>query len=66
LRRLLNLGQLIQSHALSYFYLSAPDLILGMDHPPDKRNVFGLAESNPNLLGTALPCASLARKSSHI
>ena len=50
LRRLLNLGQLIQSHALSYFYLSAPDLILGMDHPPDKRNVFGLAESNPQFV----------------
>ncbi|MDX9835011.1 MAG: nickel-dependent hydrogenase large subunit, partial [Desulfobulbus sp.] len=38
LRRILNLGQLIQSHALSYFYLSAPDLLLGMDHPPETRN----------------------------
>ena len=29
LRRILNLGQLVQSHALSFFYLSAPDLLLG-------------------------------------
>lgn len=47
LRRLLNLGQLIQSHALSYFYLSAPDLLLGMDHPAETRNFFGLAQLEP-------------------
>ena len=47
LRRILNLGQLIQSHSLSYFYLSAPDLLLGMDHPPATRNFFGLAASEP-------------------
>ena len=47
LRRLLNLGQLIQSHALSYFYLSAPDLLLGMDYPAANRNFFGLAARDP-------------------
>ena len=47
LRRLLNLGQLIQSHALSFFYLSSPDLLLGMDHDPATRNFFGLAAANP-------------------
>jgi len=47
LRRILNLGQLIQSHALSFFYLSAPDLLLGMDHPPESRNFFGLAANDP-------------------
>ena len=31
LRRVMNLAQLIQSHALSFFYLSSPDLLLGMD-----------------------------------
>ena len=29
LRRLMNLGQIIQSHALSFFHLSAPDFLLG-------------------------------------
>jgi NAD-reducing hydrogenase large subunit len=50
LRRLMNLGQLIQSHALSFFHLSAPDFLLGWDAPPAKRNVFGLAAMNPDLV----------------
>jgi NAD-reducing hydrogenase large subunit len=46
LRRILNLAQLIQSHALSFFHLSAPDFLLGFDYDVAKRNVFGLAEKN--------------------
>src|SRR5579883_2480102 len=34
LRRMMNLGQMLQSHALSFFYLSAPDLLLGFDSEP--------------------------------
>ena len=49
LRRLMNLGQIIQSHALNFFYLSAPDLLLGFDYDPAKRNVFGLIEAKPDL-----------------
>jgi NAD-reducing hydrogenase large subunit len=49
LRRLMNLGQLIQSHALSFFHLSAPDFLLGWDSPQAKRNVFGLIASNADL-----------------
>jgi NAD-reducing hydrogenase large subunit len=49
LRRLMNLGQMIQSHALSFFHLSAPDLLLGWDCPPEKRNVFGLIGTHPEL-----------------
>lgn len=45
-RRLANYAQLLQSHALSFFHLSSPDLLLGMDAPPAKRNVFGLLESD--------------------
>ena len=41
LRRLMNLGQIVQSHALSFFHLSAPDFLLGWDTPPAQRNVFG-------------------------
>ncbi|MDD2462659.1 MAG: Ni/Fe hydrogenase subunit alpha [Desulfobulbus sp.] len=44
LRSLLNLAQLIQSHALSYFFLSAPDLLLGLDTPPEERNLISLAK----------------------
>lgn len=49
LRRILNLAQLIQSHALSFFYLSSPDLLLGMDADVAKRNIFGVIQSNPQL-----------------
>jgi NAD-reducing hydrogenase large subunit len=47
LRRLMNLGQIIQSHALSFFHLSGPDLLLGWDSDPAKRNVFGLIGADP-------------------
>jgi len=50
LRRLMNLGQLVQSHALSFFYLSAPDLLLGWDSDPKGRNVIGLAGAEPDLV----------------
>jgi NAD-reducing hydrogenase large subunit len=47
LRRLMNYGQLIQSHALSFFHLSSPDFLLGFDSDPAKRNVLGVLERHP-------------------
>jgi len=47
-RRLVNYAQVLQSHALSFFHLSAPDLLLGMDSAPEKRNIFGLVEADPD------------------
>jgi NAD-reducing hydrogenase large subunit len=49
LRRLIHMGQLIQSHALNLFHLSFPDLLLGMDADPAERNIFGLIEKQPDL-----------------
>lgn len=49
LRRLMNLAQLTQSHALSFFHLSSPDLLLGWDSDPAKRNVFGVMAEHPQL-----------------
>ena len=49
LRRALNLAQAIQSHALSFFYLASPDLLLGMDAAPADRNIFGVAKAHPEL-----------------
>lgn len=49
LRRLINLAQLLQSHALSFFHLSSPDLLLGWDADPASRNVFGLMREHPQL-----------------
>ena len=47
LRRILNLAQIVQSHALSFFYLASPDLLLGMDGDPATRNFFGVMEAHP-------------------
>jgi NAD-reducing hydrogenase large subunit len=49
LRRVMNLGQVIQSHALSFFHLSSPDFLLGHDSDPARRNVFGLIEKYPDI-----------------
>src|SRR5581483_4420167 len=49
LRRVLNLAQIIQSHALSFFHLSSPDLLLGMDAPPADRSIFGVLRTHPEV-----------------
>jgi NAD-reducing hydrogenase large subunit len=49
LRRMMNWGQIIQSHALSFFHLSGPDLFLGMESDPGSRNLMGLIEQKPEL-----------------
>ena len=43
------MGQMIQSHALNFYHLSAPDLLFGFDSDPATRNVFGLIEKDPKL-----------------
>jgi NAD-reducing hydrogenase large subunit len=47
LRRVLNLAQFVQSHALNFFHLSSPDLLLGMDADPQTRNIFGVLQTHP-------------------
>jgi len=47
LRELLHMGQFIQSHALHFFYLASPDLLLGWDADPAKRNVVGVIGEFP-------------------
>jgi NAD-reducing hydrogenase large subunit len=49
LRRMLNLAQMVQSHALSFFHLSSPDLLLGMESDPKLRNIFGVVAARPEL-----------------
>ncbi|MEJ2388923.1 MAG: nickel-dependent hydrogenase large subunit, partial [Chromatiaceae bacterium] len=49
LRRIMNLAQLTQSHALSFFHLSSPDLLLGWDSDPARRNIFGVMAQYPQL-----------------
>ena len=50
LRSLLSLSQLILSHSLSFFHLSAPDILLGLDSEPAFRNIAGLARVSPEVI----------------
>ena len=49
LRKILNLAQIAQSHALSFFHLSSPDFVLGFDSDPAQRNIFGVAQTAPQI-----------------
>jgi NAD-reducing hydrogenase large subunit len=49
IRRLAQLAQVIESHAVSFFVLSAPDFVLGHDADPARRNLLALAEAAPGL-----------------
>jgi NAD-reducing hydrogenase large subunit len=62
LRRLMNWGQLVQSHALSFFHLSAPDLLLGMDSDPAQRNIMGLIQARPNIARSGIRLREFGQK----
>jgi NAD-reducing hydrogenase large subunit len=49
LRRVMNLAQVVQSNALSFFHLSAPDLLFGFDADPAGRHLLAMVQANPQL-----------------
>ena len=49
LRELIHCAQFVQSHALSFFYLSSPDFLLGMESDAATRNVLGVISAHPEL-----------------
>jgi NAD-reducing hydrogenase large subunit len=49
MRRLMHYGQVMQSHVLHFFHLSAPDLLFGFGAPAEKRNIFEVIRENPTL-----------------
>jgi NAD-reducing hydrogenase large subunit len=49
IRRLMHYGQILQSHALHFFYLASPDLLFGFDSDVAKRNVVGVLAAHPDL-----------------
>ena len=49
LRRLMHLGQVLQSHALHFYYLASPDLLFGFDSDVARRNIVGVAAAYPDI-----------------
>lgn len=62
LRRIINLAQIMQSHALSFFHLSVPDLLLGMDADPKQRNIFGVLAQNPAMARDGIRLRSIGQQ----
>ncbi len=48
IRRLMHYGQILQSHALHFFYLCSPDLLFGFDSEVSRRNIVGIAAAHPD------------------
>ena len=53
LRRLMHLGQTLQSHALHFFHLSTPDLLFGFDDDAAHRNIVSVL-TDPRFAETGL------------
>ncbi|MDE1949983.1 MAG: Ni/Fe hydrogenase subunit alpha [Burkholderiales bacterium] len=49
MRRLMHYGQVMQSHALHFFYLASPDLLFGFDSEVGRRNIVGVAAAYPEV-----------------
>lgn len=49
LRRLMHFGQILQSHALHFYYLASPDLLFGFDSDVARRNIVGVAAAYPEV-----------------
>ncbi len=62
LRELLYMGHFIHSHALSLFVLQGPDLLLGLDCDPARRNIVGLLEAAPEVAKKAIRLRTLGQK----
>lgn len=49
LRRLMQYGQIVQSHAVQLYHLAEPDLLLGFDSEPARRCLVDVARAFPQL-----------------
>ena len=62
LRELLLLGQFIMSHSLHFYFLAAPDLVLGPESDPALRNVVGILKKNPDLAMMAIKTRKIGQE----
>ena len=54
LRELMHMCQMVHSHSLHFFFLAAPDLLLGPDADPITRSVMGVVEADPEMAKKAI------------
>jgi coenzyme F420-reducing hydrogenase alpha subunit len=62
LRELLNAGSILHSHAIHFFALAGPDLFMGLDAAPEKRNLLALLAVAPEVGKLALRLRSIGQR----
>lgn len=62
LRELMLLGQYIHSHALHFYFLGAPDLVMGPNSDPATRNVVGILKKDPELAKMAIATRKIGQE----
>ena len=62
IRELMYMGHIIHSHTMSLFFLSGPDLIMGIDSDPSKRNIIGMSKVYPDIVKQAIELRSMGQK----
>lgn len=62
LREVMHLGGIIHSHTISLFFLSGPDIFMGLNSDYAKRNIVGIVETYPEISRKALELRTLGQK----
>jgi len=62
LRQTLNFASIIHSHSVHFFALAGPDLLLGVDADPGRRNIMTLLDKVPDVARNALRLRSIGQK----
>jgi NAD-reducing hydrogenase large subunit len=62
IRRIINLAQILQSHALNFYHLSAPDFVYGFDAPKEDRNIFKLMQTHPQMAKDGIALRAFGQK----
>ena len=62
IRRIINLAQILQSHALNFYHLSAPDFVYGFDASKEDRNIFKLMQTHPDMAKDGIALRAFGQK----
>jgi F420-non-reducing hydrogenase large subunit len=62
LRELMLMGQYVHSHSLHFYFLGAPDLVLGPESDPGLRNVMGILKKDPALAKVAIQTRKIGQE----
>ncbi|ADC69506.1 nickel-dependent hydrogenase large subunit [Methanocaldococcus sp. FS406-22] len=62
LRELMHIGNMIHSHALHFYFLAAPDFVLGPEADPAIRNIVGVIDKAPEVAKQAIALRKFGQK----